>query len=149
MNVDSHTEDFVTSDRQQTESNGSVELALAMATSSNWADRAAAVRILAGHIDDPRTRVQLSRSMGDLDTAVVAETIKAAVTAGGIAGTRDALQHLATSGDDIGYYIRDQLVELRMDGFPVLDVVREILREEPAGAHRDGALELIDLLKAT
>lgn len=119
-----------------------------MAASSDWTDRAAAIRLLASHIGDPRARAQLLRSISDPDTAVVAEATDVMVRDGGVAGMRDALQHLALSDDDTGYHIRDRLVEIWMDGYPVLDVVREILRKEPPGATREGALEMLDLLEA-
>ena len=106
------------------------------------------MRLLAYHIGDPRARAQLARGLSDLDTAVVAEATDVLARVGGIAGMRDALRHLAMSDDDAGYHIRDRLVEIWMDGYPVLDVIREILREEPPGATRDGASEMLDLLEA-
>ena len=136
------------SDQHPEGRDSSVDSALAMAASSNWTERAAAMRLLAYHIGDPRARAQLARGLSDLDTAVVAEATDVLARVGGIAGMRDALRHLAMSDDDAGYHIRDRLVEIWMDGYPVLDVIREILREEPPGATRDGASEMLDLLEA-
>jgi HEAT repeat protein len=119
-----------------------------MAASSDWADRTAAVRLLGNHIGDPRARVQLVRAISDRDTAVVAAATDVLVRVGGVAGMRDVLQQLARNDDDTGYHIRDRLVEIWMHGFPVLDVVREILTDEPPGATRDGASEMLDLLEA-
>ena len=119
-----------------------------MAASTDWADRATAVRQLTNHVGDSRARAELVRGLGDVDTAVVAAATGVLVRVGGVAGMRDVLQHLARSDDETGYHIRDRLIELWMGGYPVLDAVRNILRGEPPGPICDGASEILQLLEA-
>jgi hypothetical protein len=138
----------MTSDPRSKDQDSPIETALDMAASSDWSDRAAAVRLLARHIGDQRARAQLLLSMSDVDTAVVEIATDALVRVGGIEGMRAALRQLTLSEDDVGYHIRDTLVHIWMDGYPVLDVVNEILRDEPPGAAHEGALEMVDLLNA-
>lgn len=126
----------------------SVDSALAMSASLNWMERAAAIRLLANHIGDPRARAQLVQGLSDSDTAVVVEATELLVRDDGIRGMRDVLSYLAISEDDAGYHIRDRLVEMWLNGYPVLDIVQEVLREEPPGPIRQGASEMLDLLEA-
>ena len=139
----------MTLDQHPGSSDSSIESALAMTASLEWADRAEGIRLLATHFTDPRASAQIVRGLGDLDTAVVAEATGVLVRAGGVAGMRAALQQLALSDDDAGYHIRNRLVELWMDGYPVLDVIRGIVSEEPPGPVREGAYEMLDLLEGS
>lgn len=125
-----------------------VDAALTAATSAEWSDRLNAVRFLAGSADSPRVLDQLVRSLDDLDTAVVEEAVEALVRAGGSRGLHEVLQHLAVGEDDVGYHIRDRLVKIWLDGFPILDWLREILRDEPTSVAGVGALEIVDLLES-
>jgi HEAT repeats len=136
----------VTSGQHPQGRDDSVESALTLAASPHWADRAEATQLLANHVADPRATAALMRGLDDPDTAVVAAATEALVRGGGVAGMRAVLGQLAVGDDDAGYHIRDRLVEMWLDGYPVLDAVQAILAQEPLGAARDGASEMLELL---
>jgi HEAT repeat protein len=116
---------------------------LAAAQSPDWSTRCKAVRILAQSLDDPRAVAQLTRSLNDSDTAVVEEATEVLATSGGLGGLREVLRQLSTGEDDVGYHIRDRLINMWFQGFPLISDLARIRDGDADAGIRDAAGQLI------
>lgn len=127
----------------------SLEEALRWAGSPNWRSRCDSALALAGHVEAAAAFEQLVKMLDDSDTAVIEVATRSLTTAAGQRGLVEVLQVLAGSEDNVGYFIRDALVALWLDGTPVLELCRAILDAEVSDPAREGAAEMINVLNAS
>lgn len=124
----------------------SLEQALRWAESSSWRSRYDSALALAGHVEAAAAFEQLVKMLDDPDTAVIEVAARSLTAAAGQRGLAEVLQVLARSEDDVGYFVRDSLVALWLDGTPVLERCRAILDAEVSDLADEGAVEMINVL---
>jgi HEAT repeat protein len=114
--------------------------------SSEWRVRAAGARSVAPYIGDDRAMSTLVELLSDPDTAVVEAAVHTLVVSGGERGIVPVLAAFADSPDDIGYHIRDALVDIWMNGFALEEMCKNVLAERSPGSATRGALEVLATL---
>lgn len=127
----------------------SLEQALSEAASANWRSRRDSALALAGHVEAAAAFDQLVTMLDDSDTAVIEAAVRSLITAVGQRGLVEVLEVLAGSEDSVGYFIRDTLVALSLDGTPVLELSRAILNAKVSDPASEGAAEMINVLTAS
>lgn len=136
----------MTSFSKETEPEISLDDALGLAESNVWQHRQLAARAMAHYLENKLAFAALVRMLDDSDTAVIETSVVSLTVAGGRNGLAEVLKKLALSDDNVGYHIRDRLVELSLEGTPIADFCRDILASEPKDLLRDGALEIAQVL---
>jgi hypothetical protein len=89
---------------------------------------------------------QLALLLDDEDTAVIEAAAETLVTAGRDMGLALVLQALADSPDDVGYHIRDKLITIWLDGFPLKEACSALLAGDSSELQVRGAREMLEAL---
>jgi hypothetical protein len=126
----------------------SLEQGLRLAGSPNWRSRCDSALALAEYVEETAAFEELVNMLDDSDTAVIEVATRSLTAAAGQRGLVEVLQVLAGSEDNAGYFIRDALVALWLDGAPVLELCRAIVDAEVSDPAREGAAEMINVLTA-
>lgn len=122
--------------------------AVRKAANADWHIRLESVSDLVRHIHCDVAFEQLVVMLNDDDTAVIVAAVAGLVQSAGIKGLAKVLEVLASSEDEVGYFVRDKLVEMWLAGAPIIEFCNELIASDCPPLAREGASEMLDILNS-
>ncbi|SOD72774.1 HEAT repeat protein [Jatrophihabitans sp. GAS493] len=136
----------MTSDTSDDLPDATLEEHFAAIDSPDFSIRVEAVRALERDGISERVFERLVQCFDDPDTAVGEEAAAVLARSGGLNGLRAVMVELANDDDNLGYFIRDRLIEMWVGGYPLDHRLGEVLSAEPSDAVREGVLEMYSVM---